>query len=126
MIKNSTIKYNFSKKNRLSLNQDFDKVFKNGEHKTCNFFKLIIYKNNLPYSRIGLKIGKKIKSSVERNRIKRIMREIFRKNKHKFSENIDIIVIPYKNITLTNYEEINKNFLKLMINIIGNGDNQNT
>ena len=51
--------------------------------------------NELPMNRIGIFTGRiRIKSSVERNRLKRICREIYRLNKDKLKEGFDLIIIP--------------------------------
>lgn len=36
--------------------------------------------------------GRLVRSAVDRNRIKRLTREFFRLNKHRFRQNFDIIV----------------------------------
>lgn len=107
-------KFSFIKKNRLSNNYDFENVLKNGKHFKCEFFALKILKNNLEYSRLGIRINKKIGNSVKRNKIKRIIREIFRINKNEFNENIDIVVIPYSNILSANFDTIREEFLKFL------------
>jgi len=50
--------------------------------------------NNLEIARLGLAVSKKqVRTAVERNKIKRVIRESFRKNQH-FLKGLDIVVIP--------------------------------
>jgi len=44
-------------------------------------------------TRIGITVTRKIGNSVERNRIRRLVREVFRKNLELFPEGHDVIVI---------------------------------
>jgi len=43
--------------------------------------------------KFGIKIGKGIKKANERNKIKRIIREVLRKNKDRFAENESVVVL---------------------------------
>lgn len=114
-MKNQSLKkFSFLKKNRLSNNCDFENVLKNGKLLKCKFFTLKILKNNLEYPRLGIRINKKIGNAVKRNKIKRMIKEIFRMNKNEFNENIDIVLIPYSNILSANFDTLNKEFLKLL------------
>ena len=59
-----------------------------GEH-----FDILYARNSLGYSRMGLIAAKKkVPSSVDRNRFKRVMREVFRTNKPLFGS-LDIIFV---------------------------------
>jgi ribonuclease P protein component len=50
-------------------------------------------KNNLRIARLGLAVSRKhVRTAVERNKIKRVIRESFRKNQHLLS-GLDIVVI---------------------------------
>jgi len=56
-----------------------------------NYLNIHILPNSLTHARIGFIISKKMcKKANMRNQLKRIIREIFRHNKHKFG-NIDIL-----------------------------------
>ena len=61
-------------------------------------FYLIFKKNIYDNSRIGLTVSKRIGNAVVRNRIKRIVRDYFRKNRTSISKNVDIIVIAKKSV----------------------------
>lgn len=89
-------KLNFPSKNVIRKSYDFRKVFKKGKaYNTKNF---IVYCNNnsLGYPRLGVVIGKKLfASAVKRNRLKRIIREVFRKNKDQFNS-LDVVIVAGK------------------------------
>jgi ribonuclease P protein component len=103
-------------KNSLRRNKDFDQVFKTGRSFYCQFFLIKFLENNLPKSRVGIIIGKKVsKKAVVRNKIKRQLREIFR---NKFEKNIqknyDVVIIVSKNIVDKDFKTIENNFEKLL------------
>jgi len=101
------------KKFRLRQNEDFKLVYREGK-KYWNR-NLILYKrkNGLDHSRIGFSINKKFGNSVERNRAKRRMKEIYRLNLDDIIKGYDIIIIPRKNIIEIKHEELNSAMLHI-------------
>jgi ribonuclease P protein component len=74
---------------------------------------LLVRENGLPHPRIGLVIGKKsVKLSVERNRIKRQLRETFRLHQMDLT-GWDIVVIARKGLADLDNPELAKQFAKL-------------
>lgn len=87
---------NFSRKFRLK-GIDIRAFFRTSrsERIILNGIKFYLKKNYLNHFRLGIIITKKYGNSVERNRVKRLIREIFRKWKTKYllsSDGFDIIV----------------------------------
>jgi ribonuclease P protein component len=81
-------------KNRLLKKKDFDLVFKQGKNFKQGFLYFKIKKNKLDSSRFGFIVSKKFsKKAVERNKIKRRLREIMKKELPKIKKPIDLIVI---------------------------------
>ncbi|MFT7688380.1 MAG: ribonuclease P protein component [Candidatus Azotimanducaceae bacterium] len=84
----------FTKKHRLLNSFEFDAVFKGKDYRIGTPEFLILAKhNNEANSRIGMVIGKKTtKLAVNRSKVKRAIRESFRKN---FPKNIglDIVIV---------------------------------
>jgi ribonuclease P protein component len=83
-----------NQKNRLTKKKDFDAVFGQGQgfKQGCLYFK--IKENDLSSSRFGFIVSKKFsKKAVERNKIRRRLREIIRKKLPKIKKPIDLVVI---------------------------------
>jgi len=89
----------FPKTRRLLNSNDFKQVFDNAKIKVSNAEVLILAcpsQNSHP--RLGLIIAKKnVRLAVQRNRIKRIIRDGFRVNQHDL-KNLDIIVLAKRGI----------------------------
>ena len=82
------------KRERIRKRSEFIQIFKNGKRiDTCNF-RIYIGKNELRISRFAVVTGKKLGNAVVRNRIKRLVKEVFRRNKAYFGNEIDWIFIP--------------------------------
>ncbi|MDY6065243.1 MAG: ribonuclease P protein component [Finegoldia sp.] len=104
----------------LRSNRDFQKVYKRGKAYYNRNFSLIVYKSNNG-SRIGFSVTKKYGNAVERNRIKRRLREIVRLNRPKFEKGLDMVIIPKKNTGNLNYSQLESSLLHVVRKV----DNKN-
>ncbi|SCY83686.1 ribonuclease P protein component [Desulfoluna spongiiphila] len=83
----------FTKELRILKRHQFQELYRKGATVHNRHFVANILENNLQTSRIGITVSKKVGGAVTRNRIKRIVREYFRKNGRQFFENRDIQLI---------------------------------
>ncbi len=83
----------FERRARLAGKADFRRVFERPERSADGGFTVLARPNGLGFARLGMAISRKVaKSAVQRNRIKRVVRESFRVNRHELG-GIDIVVI---------------------------------
>ena len=81
-------------RNRLKKQKDFEKIFKNGKSFKQGSLYLKINKNDLQSSRFGFIVSKKFsKKAVERNRIKRILREVVKERIGEVVKGMDIVIV---------------------------------
>jgi ribonuclease P protein component len=81
-------------KNRLKKEKEIERVLKEGETFKNNFFVLKKIENDLPDSRFCLSVPKHVlKKVVDRNKLKRRMREIIRENLPKIKGGFDVLII---------------------------------
>jgi ribonuclease P protein component len=84
----------FGVKNRLRRGADFQRGFQRGRSAANRFLVLYGCPNQLPQSRLGLSVSRKVGSSVVRNRWKRLLREAFRLSRVELPQGLDLITIP--------------------------------
>lgn len=85
--------FSFSPQLRLKKPAEFKKVFAKPVKSSDQYFTLLAIKNDFDHPRLGLAIAKKnIRKAVQRNVIKRTVRENFRIKQHSLG-NIDIVVL---------------------------------
>lgn len=80
----------FPKSARISKRSDFDVLLKKGFYFGDRTFGIRWFKEEK--RRLGIVVSKAIAKATQRNRIKRIVREVFRSNSEKFPKG-DVIVI---------------------------------
>lgn len=96
-----------AQKNRLTKKKDFDLVFKKGKSSFNDYLGIKILKNKLDYPRFGVIVSSKIsKKAVVRNKIKRRIKDVLRRERKNISNNIDCVVITLPLIKKADYNEI--------------------
>ena len=85
------------KEERLIKTRDFRKVYNKGCSSRIGAFILRAAPNNLDANRIGFSISSRsVPKAHRRNRIKRLFREVFRKNKRSAKSGFDMVLIVRK------------------------------
>ncbi|MBI9107150.1 MAG: ribonuclease P protein component [Spirochaetales bacterium] len=84
---------NLTKTERLSKVSDIKRTFASGKRVSIPGAKLVFIANELEYSRFMVTLVRKYGNSVQRNRAKRLAREVFRLNKHRLKPGFDIVVV---------------------------------
>jgi len=80
------------KEERLLKPSEFQSVYKNGKWSANREIAVNFRPSDKPFPSLGITVSKKVsKLAVDRNRIKRLIREWFRHNKNQF-KNIELII----------------------------------
>ena len=77
---------------RLKKQADFQKLFQKGKRAFSPSFTIIYRPSDR--IRMGISVGKKHGKSVQRNRIKRLIREAFRKTQGEMQGTYSFVIIP--------------------------------
>src|SRR5436189_6190791 len=77
---------------RIRRRADFRQAYEHGARVHGRYSTLFILPNKLDVGRLGIAATKKLGGAVERNRAKRLIREIFRHN--DVAPGFDIVVVP--------------------------------
>ena len=78
---------------RLLCKSQFDAVFRQGKRIPQRHLLLFVKPNTLSSPRLGIATGKRYGKAVERNRAKRIVREVFRRFIRQHLPGIDVVVL---------------------------------
>lgn len=82
----------FPRKERLRKRREFLRVYERGAKLKTKLFFLYLLENDLPYSRLGITVSRKVGNNSVRNQLKRRLREVFRKNKSVVSPPSDLVI----------------------------------
>ncbi|MGE3538171.1 MAG: ribonuclease P protein component [Candidatus Tectimicrobiota bacterium] len=78
---------------RLHCPRAYQQVFTQGEKLVGPLFVLYVLPTSEPHSRLGLAVSKRLGKAVVRNRIKRCLRETFRRHKAAFVVPCDVVIV---------------------------------
>lgn len=79
---------------RLSRSADFDRVFRSGRSHASREFVLYVFpRAEAGPPRLGLSVSRKVGGAVERNRVKRLLREAFASQAARLAGGIDAVVV---------------------------------
>lgn len=85
---------------------DFETIAKEGIRRHTKNFLIIARKNDRGFSRLGAVASKKVGKAVERNRVKRLMREFFRRNKDRLPPSTDYVIVGKKGAQTLHYDQV--------------------
>jgi len=123
-------KLSLPKRKKILHNDEFKAVLSCHRKSYEDGLTLYVAENNVGHPRLGISVGKASGNAVTRNRLKRLIREVFRQNQHQIPQNLDyVIIIPskqksdkikYKNELLKEitFEKIQSSFLRLIETIV--------
>lgn len=78
---------------RLRKRYEFRQTQLQGRRIHTHHFLIVVRPNALQNTRLGITVTKKVGTAVERNRIKRVVREVFRRNRALFPPAHDVVFI---------------------------------
>jgi ribonuclease P protein component len=103
------------RENRLTKRTDFANVYRIGRFSSEGPLSAKSAPNKSEISRIGFSIEKKFfKKAVERNRMKRVLREAFRENLKELKTGLDIVIFYKKSEKNPDYQEISELVKKII------------
>ena len=112
--------YTYPKTEKLKSKKTIELLFSEGQSVSKYPLRLVYVKNsfeNEELIKFGVSVSKKyFKNAVDRNRLKRVLRECYRLNKNIISENIDkpmAMMFFYQSKEVLSYQEINEKTIRL-------------
>src|SRR5438874_12590144 len=86
----------FRPQERIRRRAEFQKIYEHGVRVHGRYSTTFIRANGLPCGRLGIAATKKLGGAVERNRAKRLIREVFRRN--KIASGFEVVVVPKREL----------------------------
>ena len=84
--------HSFPKSVRLLKSKDYLRVYKTGKVRRGRHFQIHSCENGSLISRVGISISKRVGKAVQRNLLKRWIREAFRTHKEDLPEGLDLVI----------------------------------
>ena len=100
---------------RLRRSADVKRVYDEGKSWAHPLLVLIVRPNELGFSRVGVTASRKVGGAVERNRVKRLLREAARRLYPEFeTRGWDVILIARPRLVEVNEAEVERALLSLL------------
>ena len=93
---------------RIRRRADFLVVYDRGSRIRGRYSTLFTLPNTLPFGRLGIAATRKLGGAVERNRAKRLIREVFRRN--KLAPGFDVVVVPKRELLNANLSTLEEDY----------------
>jgi ribonuclease P protein component len=90
----------------IKKSREFAKVYRRGKSRANRLLVLYQKPNGEKLARIGFSISKKVGHAPERNRLKRVLKEIYRQKDYDQATGNDLVVIVRANANGASYEEL--------------------
>ena len=99
----------FRPEERVRRRAEYLAIYDRGRKIGGRLMTVFLLENGGPRPRLGIAATRKYGSAVERNRAKRLVREVFRR--HKPSLGLDIVVIPRREMRGADFQRVETDYL---------------
>jgi ribonuclease P protein component len=97
---------------RMRLRPEFQHVYEKGVKTHSRYCTVFILPNAGGVGRLGIAATRKLGGAVQRNRAKRLIREVFRRN--KIAPRIDVVVNPKRDILVATLSALEADYRPLL------------
>ena len=93
---------------------EFEAVYRSGGRRSSAQFVVFYRANGGAHSRFGSSVKKQLGNAVVRNRIRRRIREILRRNSSETPSGWDIVIHPRRSVARANFGQLQAELLALL------------
>jgi len=108
----------------LTKNYEFKRIYNKGKSTTSKFVAVYCMKNHSAVNKLGITVSTKIGGAVQRNRIRRRLKEIYRLNEHILCKGFNIVIVARQRSRYAKWSELQSSVLYLFkkLNLTGGSD----
>lgn len=100
----------FPKALRLLQRREFLEVQEGGQKIPSDCLLALIKRNSRAYSRVGLTVSSKVGNAVVRARLRRVLRELFRKRRTQWPPGLDVVLVVRSSAKEASFAEVSRAF----------------
>jgi ribonuclease P protein component len=97
---------------RVRRRPDFERAYDTGVRINGRFMTVFVVKNGGTVARLGIAATRKMGPAVDRNRAKRLARELFRR--HKIDAGLDVIIVPRREMVDAPFATLEADYLSAL------------
>jgi len=97
----------------LKKNYEFKRLYNRGESAASHLMVVYCRNNGTKYNRLGITVSAKIGGAVQRNRIRRRLKEIYRLNEKSLKAGNDIVIVARMKSSDASYHELEASAINL-------------
>jgi len=101
----------FPRRLRLTNRRQYQAVYRTGRRAGTLSMTVFGLPNAEGCPRLGITVTRKVGNAVRRNRIKRLFREIFRRNTHRLDTDLDLVINAHRGIDTERFRDLESEFL---------------
>ncbi|HYN15837.1 MAG TPA: ribonuclease P protein component [Terriglobales bacterium] len=113
----------FSRPARLRKHADFEKVYRSGQRLFSAHMTVFFLRSDSGPARVGFTVPRALGAAVERNRIRRRMREAVRLNLRDLGDAVDVVIHPKESALAADFarlrEEMARAFARIRSSAVG-------
>lgn len=98
----------------IKSNTEFQAIFEKGHSIQSRYLVVYFLHNQLNIIRYGFCVGKRIGCAVQRNRVKRLLREVVRKTNYFEGIGMDLIIIARNPILNVAIDDITRDYFSIL------------
>jgi ribonuclease P protein component len=96
----------------LTASPEFERVYRKGSAYRGKLFSVHVLPNTMGKPRLGLSVSKKVGTAVNRNKVRRRLKEVFRCSAGELPSDTDIVISARPAAAEASFEELNEEFLR--------------
>ena len=95
---------------RVRKRREFKLVQDQGNRFTAGALVVMLRSNDLGYRRLGLTVSRKVGNAVVRTKVKRWLREVFRKERGRLPDSVDAVIIARSSAASAGQAKLSRDF----------------